>query len=191
MYYVLDRFGALHPCRWVDDYPYLEDVDFRLGTKIDSDLPDPLEITLESLDPDASDQGPEMPEYLKGEIPLFREDLIEALREAGVDNLDLYDAVVIDPDDGRRHTSYKAVNIVGAIAAADMGASDATVHPGGPVIDVDFDQLVLDESKAGGALMFRLAESTNAILVHEKVRDHLLAKGFTSLEFLDPGEVAL
>lgn len=191
MYYVLDRFGALHPCRWVDDYPYIEGVNFREGSRFTVPIPQPLEFTLEPLDPHASDHGPEIPEYLKGKIPLFRNDLIAAMKAAGVDNLDLYDAVIIDPDDGKRHTDHKAVNIIGAISVADMSKSKATVHPGGPVIDVDFDDLVVDDKKARGALIFRLAESVNAILVHERLRDHLIANGFRNLEFLEPSDVAL
>ena len=191
MYYVLERFGALHPCRWVDDYPYIEDVDFTMGARITTPFETPLEFPLKRLNPDSSDHGPEIPEYLKGEIPLFRADLIEAMSSAGVDNLELYDAVIIDPQTGERYTTHKAVNIIGVVAAADLGKSDATVHPGGAVIDVDFDRLVLDDRLAVDALIFRLAESTNAILVHDKLRDHLIASGFTNLEFLDPEDVAL
>jgi len=70
-------------------------------------------------------------------------------------------------------------------------SSDATVHPGGAVTDVDFDKLVLEADKLQKApLIFRLAESTNVILVHEKLRDHLLAKEFVNLKIFDPGEVA-
>ncbi len=72
-----------------------------------------------------------------------------------------------------------------------MTESEATVHPGGAVLDVDFDSLVVDEKRARGALIFRLAESTNAILVHEKLRNCLLAKGFNKLQFLDPKDCAL
>ena len=191
MYYVLDRFGAVHPCRWVDDYPYIEGMSFGEGTRITVPVPQPLEITLKPLNPDASDHGPEIPEYLKGEIPLFRKDLIAAMHAAGVDNLDLYDAVIIDPDDGGRHMDHKAVNIIGALSVADMAKSKATIHPGGPIIDVDFDSLAVDERKARGALIFRLAESVNAILVHERLRDRLVASGFGNLEFLEPSDVAL
>ena len=162
-----------------------------MGRRIGVPLPNPLEFPLERLNPDANDNGPEMPEYLKGLIPLFRHDLIAALQRGGVDNLDLYNAAVIETDNQTRHTNYKAANIIGAIAAADMGLSNATVNMGGPVIDVDFDGLVVDEKKTRGSLMFRLAESVHTILVHEKLRDHLLKEGFHKLEFLDPKECAL
>lgn len=191
MYFILDRFGALHPCRWVEEYPRLEGVSFLTGRRITLPLLDPLEIVLKPLDLYSDDHGAEIPEYLKGSIPLLRRDLIDSLVAGGVDNLDLYDAVLINPDDGSRHTDHKAVNIIGAIAAANLALSDATVHPGGAVIDVDFDRLVLDESRTRGELLFRLAESINGILVHERLKKHLQRSGFENLEFLRPDEVAL
>lgn len=87
---------------------------------------------------------------------------------------------------------WKAVNILGLVAAADMQKSIATVHDGIPLIDVDFDELVIDEKKTKGIKMFRLAESTNAILVHESLRDALIEKGFgEDLAFYDLKEAAI
>ena len=191
MYYVLDRFGAMNPCRWIERFPHIPGVSWDLGRRHQTLIREPLEFELKPMNPDASDHGPEMPEFLKGHVPLFRDDLVAALREAGVDNLDLYTTVIVDPDSGQRHTNYKAVNIIGSISAADMARSNSTVNPGGPVLDVAFDGFAVNERKAGGALMFRLAENTGAILLHESVVDHLLERGFEKLEFLDPGEVAL
>jgi hypothetical protein len=109
-----------------------------------------------------------------------------------VDNLVTYNAAITDPDDGRIHTNYKVVNIIGIVAAADMQNSLATPNPNGPpIIDVDFDRLVIDDAKAGGYLMFRLAESTNGIIVHEHVRNVLLDAGFQDLAFHDTRTIAL
>ena len=40
----------------------------------------------------------------------------------------------------------------------------------------------------GGQLLFRLAESLGAIIVHRRVKDHLLARGFDMLTFRDPAK---
>jgi hypothetical protein len=189
MYYVLDRFWAKHPARWISKRPFLP-VDFDEGTRFETPIPTPLVVSLDPHNPNLSDQGPAMPAYFKGRIPFFRDDLLTAIREGGADNLDAYPARIIDPDTGGTFDNYQAVNIIGLIAAADLAASTATVHTGGPVIDVDFDRLVLDEAKAGGSLIFRLAESTNILLVHARLRDHLLRAGFAELEFLEPQSVA-
>ena len=82
------------------------------------------------------------------------------------------------------------MNVIGLIAAADMAQSEATVHPGGALIDVDFDSLVVDEAKTKGAMIFRLAESTNALLVSQRLRDFLVPR-FDDLDFHDPKDIAL
>ena len=167
--------------------PFVKGARWMRGARISVPLPLPFEFKLEPL---GGGMGPHMPEYMDCKMPIFRNDLIEALQEAGVDNLELFDLTIVDPDNGQRYTDYKAVNIIGCIAAADMGKSEATVHPGGAVADVDFDKLVIDESKPQGALMFRLAESVNVIMVHKKVKEHLEAKGFKGIQFYDPGKIA-
>ena len=191
MFYLFDGLAPGNPCRWIDKKPFIRGVRWTTGARFTQEIPDPLEFTLEPLNPDSADDGPYIPEYFVGTIPLFRNDLIESMQRGGVDNLDLYNTEILDPDSGEQLTDHKAVNIIGLVAAADMDASDATVHPGGPVIDVDFDGLVVDEAKAGGLLLFRLAESTNGILVHEKLKEHLVKEGFDRLSFLDPGDCAL
>lgn len=93
---------------------------------------------------------------------------------------------------GATFTNYKAVNILGLVAAADMERSVAVVHDGAPSVDVDFDRLVIDEDKTGGRKLFRLAESTNAIIVHASLRDALLERGFGSdVELYDLNEAAI
>ena len=101
----------------------------------------------------------------------------------GVDNLDTYNATIFDPDNGETYNNYSAVNIIGLVAAADMQASDKTIHDGVPLIDVDFDHLVLDESKVKNYTIFRLAEKTTAILVREDLKNHLVNQGFKHVSF--------
>jgi hypothetical protein len=123
-----------------------------------------------------------MPEYMSCAMPLFRDDLVEALHEIGVDNLELIATVITCPNTGTTYTNYKAVKIVGRYAVADMQKSI-------PYEDIGFDKLVLDESKLQGLpLMFR-SESMN-ILVHRKVKEYLTAKGFDGIEFYNVEDIA-
>jgi hypothetical protein len=192
-YYVLGRSTAFNPTRWANSgsivklNPHLRGVFWITGALLDFPPPHHLEI---ELDPREAGYPNVMLEYMPARMPIFRDDLIQALYEAGVDNLQLFDLTLIDPDDGTRYTNYKAVNILGAVEAADMEKSVATVHPGGALIDVDFDRLVINENNTYGFYMFRLAESVNTILVHQKVKDQLTAKGFKGLEFYEPEEIA-
>jgi hypothetical protein len=163
-YYTLERLGAHNPYRWIDDWPYIEDMDFDTGEKIDPsvEIPDPLECPLEPLDPMADDNGPEMPEYLKGTIPLFRDDFVEALKEFGVTNIDYYNALITDPDDGKEHTNYKAANVIGNIDLKNL-------------------------EKGKEPLIGRYDVY---IIVREDLKEYLLSKGYTKIDFLDLGDVA-
>lgn len=197
-YYLFDR-----NCRgrWIaesdgdlENQPEVDWYYWRKGSFIpDSEIiPKPIKFTLQPYNPHSSDDSYYMPSYLRAAAPLFRDDLIEALLACGVDNLELHSVAITDPDNGQVHTNYKAVNVLDLIAAADMQQSNATVHPNGPpLIDVDFDSVVIDPKKAHDLLFFRLAESTNAIIVHEDVKNCLLAKGFTDLAFYETEKVAL
>lgn len=191
MYYVFNRKPLLTG-RWIGEGPYIEDIDFDVGQYInEKDVKTPIKYTLEEINNNSEDHGPYLPAYMYDAYPLFREDLVTALRECGVDNLQVFNAIVHDSENGAKYTNYKAVNVVGLMAVADMEKSVATVHQGSALIDVEFDKLVIDEKKARGAFMFRLAEATSTILVHERVRDCLIRKGFDKdLAFFEPGDVA-
>lgn len=159
------------------------------GRLIDVAVPQPLEFTVES---DEDDSDPDEPgvllEMYQDSGVLMTDRLVNSLNEAGVDNLQVFDAVIRDPKTGIVATNYKVVNVVGVVSCADLGSSIFTVHGGSPLIDVSFDSLVIDEKRAGGQLLFRLAESLSAIIVHDRVKQHLLANGFDMLTFRDPAK---
>jgi len=146
---------------------------------------EPLEYT---LDPDYP--GHLIPLYHEESVPLMRDDLVEALREAGVDNLQLFRAVVVDETTGVKHTNYKAFNVVGIIASADMERSKMMGTNDSEMVDLDFDRLVIDESKPQGTLLFRLGEAVNAIVVHESVKKKIEERGIDGIVFYGPGDWA-
>jgi len=113
--------------------------------------------------------GNGLSEIFLDSIPLFCNDLIDAFKKAGVDNLQTCSAVLIPPN-GKPNTNYKAVNIIGKIACADKKRSQYNDITGTGMIACDFRKLVIDESKTYGQLFFRLAESIDSIIVHERVK---------------------
>ena len=121
-------------------------------------------------------------------IPIMRDELIRALQKAGVDNLEFFPAVLQDPGQGKEYDNFKAFNVVGLVACADPEASVLMGTSNSTRIDVDFESLVIDETKTGGALLFRLAESVSAVVVHEKVKTEVEASGIEGMIFLGPGE---
>ena len=153
-------------------------ISWSRGRKITQDVPNPLEVIMDG-------DGIMVPMFNRG-ILLFRDDLIAAIQSAGVDNLDLYDSVLIDPVQGVRHRNYKAVNIVGLVAAADLDKSVYSTPSGSALIDTDFDSVVIDEKKARGILMFRMAECVSAIVIHEKVKTSIEKAGIPHLNFIEP-----
>ena len=192
MYYVFDR-KALLAGRWINEGPFFDDIDFDIGVYIDAKkVKAPLKYSLMVIDENSEDHGICLPSYMYDAYPLFRDDLVAALRECGIDNLQVFDAVVHDPESGKNILNYKAVNIVGLVSAANMEKSDATVHQEPALIDVEFDKLVIDPNTAKNLLIFRLAEATGTIIVHKRLRDCLVNKGFDKdLEFYEPDEVAI
>jgi len=159
------------------------------GRRIDVPVPQPLQFTIE---PDEGEEDQEEPgillELYQYSAVLMSERLLNALREAGVDNLQSFDAVIQEPRTGAVTKGYKLVNVIGVVAATDMSKSQYAPPQGPPIIDVSFDSLVIDERRARGQLLFRLAESLGAIIVHQRVKDHLLARGFDMLTFRDPAK---
>ncbi len=125
-------------------------------------------------------------------IPLMTRRLLLALRGAGVDNLQTYETTLesVQGTNPPAADHYLAVNIVGRVAAADLGKSEINPDTLERIISTDFHSLSIDESKARELLMFRLAENITAVLVHEQVKEQVERSGITSLTWLAPEEWA-
>lgn len=116
-------------------------------------------------------------DYYSGDC-LMAGALVEALQGAGVDNLQVFPAVLTDNDTGTVREDYRVVNIVGKVAAADMRQSHAISLGGGQV----FTHLTVDPARARDLLMFRLGESLIDVIVHEKVAKAVAAGQFRAVE---------
>lgn len=105
------------------------------------------------------------------------ERFMEALRSAGVDNVDYYQAQLVDEASGKTTAGYHAANVVGLIACVDREKSAYTPMAGFPTDVIrrngvlEFKALHLDYSKVQGAKLFRLFEKTTVIVVHESVKE--------------------
>ncbi|ACR10753.1 conserved hypothetical protein [Teredinibacter turnerae T7901] len=190
MFYVLGCSSK--PRRWLDLDNYVSrgykklGIKWFRGTPFPVELPNPLYFQLEPKEDGNPDVAEYLPPFLEGfSCPLFRDDLLEILYACGVDNFDVYSAEILDPDSGKVYKNYKAVNIIGAVAAADMEKSEYVLSDGIPLIDVPFDKLVLRKDEIQDLLIFRLAENLTTILVHESIRNVLLDKGYITGEYMD------
>lgn len=140
---------------------------------------EPIQIEIEE------EQSGLLLEYYDSSISVMTRRLAQALRSAGVDNIDFYETEIHDLKTGEVHKSHLAFNLIGAVAAADLSKSQYMALDG-PVISVDFDSLAIDENKTRGTLMFRLAESLNGVAVHESVKKAIEAAGINTLRFFRP-----
>jgi hypothetical protein len=179
-YFVMTCEGV-HPATMVEEVSDWFGAPWMTGQIIRKTVPSPFIFRL------VPEYEGELKAMYEGSILLMRDDLIRALQEAGVDNLQLFPAAIHDEVNAREHTDYKAVNIIGLVSCANM-AQSPRMDPDddSEIIDVDFDSLVIDESKTGGALLFRLAESASAIVVHRSVRER--AERIPGMTFYGPGE---
>jgi hypothetical protein len=150
-------------------------VPWTMGVRWTEPVEEPIAC---ELHPESADPPPD----LILTIPLFSSRLIEVLKSAGVKNMDLYQAVLHHPVLDKTYPDYRAVNILGRIACADLKQSQYLPDHEPPLMK--FDKLVLDESKTMGVPMFRLAESTLYILVSEKVKQAVEAAGLRGVRVL-------
>lgn len=118
-------------------------------------------------------------------IPIMSERVAVAMEAAGVSNIEWFDALITNVVT-RQTFAYRAYNVIGLIAAADLGKSEWESADAKLVGDVSFEALALDASKAKGALLFRLAENVNALVVHERVRATIEGVGIATLKFALP-----
>jgi hypothetical protein len=123
-----------------------------------------------------------------GTATLMSDAFYEALREAGVDNLDVYDARIQSGDGSVVYEGYKAFNVIGMVQAADLSRTVFNDPSGSRLIDAGIENLAIDPKKTKDLLMFRLAEYVAAVIVHEKVKRAIEAKKFPYIVFREPSD---
>ncbi|CAN5421122.1 hypothetical protein BH11PSE9_BH11PSE9_04270 [soil metagenome] len=158
------------------DYDFSEDEDpmrdWMAGERFEIPPPEPVRAIIEPR------TNTVLAEMWQVPLPIMSRRLHDALLSAGVSNLDVFPAKLEEKRGGKVHEDFVAFNIVGLISAAKAKARSAD--------DVLIQGVDLDQSRAGGALMFRLAESVNAIVVHESVKRRVEELGITTMTFLSP-----
>lgn len=127
-----------------------------------------------------------MAEFWTDPVPLMTRRLHAALEQSGVTNLDTYQAEIRDSTGATISQDYVAFNIIGAVLAADLGASVYDPAAQERTVSMLFDAVAIDDAATHGFLLFRLGEAVNAIMVHEKVKLHLEKIGIDTITFIEP-----
>ncbi|RKH08399.1 hypothetical protein D7V97_19610 [Corallococcus sp. CA053C] len=124
-----------------------------------------------------------------GTPPIVSNALFDVLKAAGVSNIDAYDVVLVSEDGRTRLGGYKALNIIGRLPAADPRGTRYAPENASRHIDASIDSLKIDPTRTGGALMFRLAESSGAVLVHKRVKEAIEAARLPWISFSLPSQL--
>jgi hypothetical protein len=100
---------------------------------------------------------------------LISDELYKVLCDAGVDNVDVYDAVIRSEDGKTEYRGYKAFNLLSVIRLADLKDSRDTLNNSSRLLD--------------GVLMFRLGKFSGDIVVHRSVKEAIEASGLSCIRF--------
>lgn len=154
------------------------DKSLKLGKPMAPDIEVPfvynMEIDEDELDPHAEIA---LPDY-DMEGPIFSKRLLETIQNAGVDNLEIFPAVICNEDSGEKIVDqYLAVNIIGLVACADMDASESRPLAGSHF----FINLKVDPAKIQDQLLFRLAEQPSDIIIHGSIANAIKDGNFSGI----------
>lgn len=150
------------------------------GTKFRESIPEPLTFRLNS------NSGSYITDFFPPAIPLMSVCFLKALQNSGVDNIDTYSAILLGKDGQPLDEEFKAINIIGRIACANLEESICEVDDLDDPVGVDFESLVIDVDRAKGAKFFRLHEAVNAIIVHDTVKQSIELQKFRGISFITP-----
>ena len=153
---------------------------WRIGRRFQTSPVSPIPIEMMETHSDALIQ------LHKKDALIMPKTMLAALRESGVDNLDAYETIIRHPKTGFVTADYVACNLLGLVAVADIAGSKVVDGASDHRLDTGFEGVAIDSDRARGLLMFRLAENTGAVVVHDSVRKSLERRGFDQLVFTEP-----
>ena len=198
MYYVITR--NTNDAGYQMSFSYRPDFrgrSFSAGSKFTIDLNElphlqhpqgPVQIEIRDLD-----ENDPWPSFVEVPVPFLSKHTYEVLLAAGVNNIDVYPVEISHPDGtiAPESDNYSVFNLLGAVAAVDLAKT--VYDPSTQVassMKMSFDSLSIDEAKAKGHLMFRLAESLSTIVVHESVKKALEDAQIPLIRFYEPEHFA-
>lgn len=187
MYFMLECYEPLTARRALIDYVPDDPPDQIFGRDWNSGMQFGTAPITRMIATIPASQAGEVLEMHTATLPLMTVRLAEALKAAGVDNIDYYSAEIHDEQSGVHITTHLAFNIVGTVAAANLKKSILSGDQS-PMIAGSFDSLTIDSGKVRGAKLFRLAEAVMGIVVHESVKRTIERAGIDTLTFVPPAE---
>ena len=166
MYFILiNDIASDFNCTLHEPKDLPREVSFISGSKITVELDTPLVYTTNAKADDA------MVDFSRGSVTLLSKRFLKLLEGAGVDNLQVFPAIIKSEKDETIWEDYFSVNVLGMIACADLSKSTySEIMPG----HYRFRELAIDAEKAKDALLFRLHEHSPSIIVHKSVLKYIV-----------------
>ncbi len=120
----------------------------------------------------------------------LREDLVADLLEFGLDNLEFYDAILVDDAMNKTWTNFKVCNVVGLVDVFDMQKSE--LHPDSPPDGAYlFNEIVINKDNAAGHHIFRPYGRESEVMVSEALKNYLESKGkYDFFKYIPPERFA-
>jgi hypothetical protein len=157
-YYVLECRSENMMLLYEPESPSFDD-DWIFGQKFTTKPKEPIEVQI-----NPGDEHRELLPFFCT-ATLMSDAFYETLKEAGVKNMDVYDAVIKSEDAHVSHKGYKAFNLLGMIGNDDFKAGKTQNLP-----------------------MFRLTTYMVAVIVTEEIKQAIEAKKFPHIVFTSPND---
>lgn len=118
--------------------------------------------------------------YYPNQCLMVRE-LVDEIKRCGVDNIQVFPAIITDERTNEPINDYLVVNILDMISCANMDKSETDSLGDASY----FHELVINEEHIPGLKMFRLTEYPPDVIVHEDVANAIRNKNYNGL-ILEP-----
>ena len=164
-----------------EDMGRVRHVKFTQPESLRGQFPEGLRIVVESPRPPA--------DYFKcGAMDVASEGLMRELAAHPGVKAEFFPVEVLTGKGGRVETQFYCMHVLDRADCFDFERSKFSVDEDGFIEDID--KLVLDESKALGHELFRVANVDFVILcASEPLAQRVSAGGFTGVKFFDPSEL--
>lgn len=132
-----------------------------------------------------------MTDYVVSDMgcPIISERFKQFLDSLGIDNIQYFEAAIIELEGEPAKSGYYAANIIGLIDCIDRDASDMDAEPdkdGELTVIFGIEKLVLKDNIAYQGYLFRAAHFTRLILVDEFLKQQIEESPLTGIRLVSP-----
>lgn len=167
-YYTMRQDTSIAGSASVDGLPDILDPEDWISGQFQTDPAQGKVLTLDL----SLESGDYRGHLIDGFLPLFHEDLKDALTGLGVGNIQYYPVRLRDQNSNSTEGGYWLANVLGIIDCIDMIKSKFEIWPSGK--GYWFQSIVIDHEKARGAKVFRVLNKQPLLIVSEEIKRRLV-----------------